>query len=166
MTERPLLHIPEDIEAYFRCEVKAIIENVKGDEKALWGYMTIHHALEHLVMPINFALGIFPMQVLTPADKLERNRDFLFSDYGLMRNFKFPLLPKDAPPPLMTGSLAEAKEMLNSKIDEFLAKINESDFTTAIHPIFGILDKEGWLQFQYKHFVHHLSQFGLVSINS
>ena len=161
MTERPILDIPEDIEAYFREEVIATIYNISGTEEALWGYMTIHHALEHLVMPINFTLGILPMSIFTPADELERNRTFLFSEYGLMRNFKFPLLPTDAPPPLMTKSLEEAKSLLVGKIEDFLNKINEPHFSDAIHPIFGVLDKAGWLQFQYKHFAHHFSQFGL-----
>lgn len=163
MSERPILQIPENIEEYFSSDVKITIQNITGQEKALWGYMTVHHALEHLVMPLNFVLGIFPMQIFTPEEKLERNREFLFSNYGMMLNFKFPLLPKDSAPPLMTKTLDEAKSLLLGKIDDFLIKINNPEFTTAIHPIFGVLDKQGWLQFQYKHFMHHFSQFGIVS---
>ena len=54
------------------------------------------------------------------------------------------------------------RQQLKDKISQFLHVIDDPSFTTMLHPFFGDLDKEEWLLFQYKHFYHHLSQFGLM----
>lgn len=92
-------------------------------------------------------------------------QEFLYSPKALAQGFKFPLLPPDETIPLETASLEEAKDLLNSYILRFLDVLDGEGFDPVPHPIFGPLDREGWLLFQYKHFCHHFSQFGLLRSN-
>jgi oxepin-CoA hydrolase/3-oxo-5,6-dehydrosuberyl-CoA semialdehyde dehydrogenase len=160
--ERPILNINIDLEAYFKHDVLNIINHISGNEQANWGLMTPHHVLEHLALVLTFPLEKIKIQLITPEDKLEKNRQFLLSEYGMMQGFKFPLLPKDKAPELMTKNIEEAKIILKETIQAFLEKINDPNFKTALHPIFGQLNKNEWLIFQFKHFTHHFMQLGLV----
>ncbi|QQR97852.1 MAG: DUF1569 domain-containing protein [Sphingobacteriales bacterium] len=160
--DRPILNIPTDIEQYFATDVFDKIDAINGNEQANWGLMTSHHMLEHLALVLTFPLGRINLPLFTPEEKLEKNREFLHSNYGMMQGFKFPLLPKDKVPELSTKNIAEAKLLLKETIEAFLSKINEEDFDTALHPIFGQINKGEWLIFQYKHFAHHFSQFSIA----
>ncbi|MBK8353022.1 MAG: DUF1569 domain-containing protein [Saprospirales bacterium] len=51
---------------------------------------------------------------------------------------------------------------MKETIQQFLKIINEPTFKTKLHPVFGEIDKQQWLTFQYKHFSHHFMQFGLL----
>ncbi len=53
--EKTILQIPQDLTAYFRLEVPAILDRIMGEEQALWGIMTPHHMLEHLELVLQFA---------------------------------------------------------------------------------------------------------------
>ncbi len=162
MQERTILNMQVDLEDFFRTRVPEIIDAVNGEEQALWGMMTMHHLLEHLVFPLEFVLYNEKVTLLTPPEKLPRQREFLLSEYGMPPNFKPPFLPADTTVPLQTSTLQEAKDRLQHTIRQFLEIINAEDFTTLMHPLFGPLNRQEWLIFQYKHFMHHFMQFGLV----
>lgn len=162
MQDRPILDMNVPLEDFFRARVPAIIDAVKGNEPAQWGLMNVHEMLEHLLFPLNFALMDPEMVTLTPEEKLPRQREFLVSEYGMPKNFKTPLLPLDKTLPLAYPELEDAKQTLKDTIQRFLEVINAPDFTTKAHPVFGPLNKEQWLIFQYKHFSHHFRQFGLL----
>jgi len=162
MQERPVLDMNIPLEDFFRGRVPAIIDAVSGDESAQWGLMNVHEMLEHLLFPLNFALMDPEMITVTPEEKLPRQREFLISVYGMPKNFKTPLLPLDKTLPLAYPDLAEAKKVLKETILKFLEVIHAPDFQTKAHPVFGPLDKEQWLIFQYKHFSHHFMQFALL----
>src|SRR3954470_20469505 len=164
MHDRPILNMQVNLEEFFQTEVPAIIDVIKGDEQPLWGIMTAQHMLEHLVLPLNFAIGTFKVAVFMPEEKIPRQREFLFSVYGLPKNFKAPFLPADGNMPLMTKDLNEAKSFLKETVQKFLSVINSTDFNIETHPVFGHLNKNEWLIFQYKHFSHHFMQFGLIPI--
>jgi len=162
---RLVLEIPADLEGFFRTDIPVILSKLTGDEKANWGIMTVHHMLEHLVLPLKFVTREVNPPLFTPIERLERMHTFLLSDYALSQNFKIPLLPEESTVPLETPDIYEAREKLLSKINEFLDIVLEENFTPIQHPIFGMLNSREWLLFQYKHFHHHLSQFGLLSAN-
>ena len=100
--------------------------------------------------------------LVTPVEKLPRQREFLMSEFGMPKNFKTPFLPVDKTVPLIKKELQDSKNLLKETIQQFLKIINEPTFKTKLHPVFGEIDKQQWLTFQYKHFSHHFMQFGLL----
>ena len=162
LQDRVILDLTVDLEDFFQTKIPQIIDNVRGDEPANWGLMNVHQMLEHLLFPLNFAITEFPILMLTPEEKLPRQREFLISEYGMPKNFKTPFLPIDKTVPLIKQDLEDSKFLLKETIQQFLNVINASGFITKLHPVFGQLDKQQWLTFQYKHFSHHFMQFGLL----
>lgn len=124
--------------------------------------MNVHQMLEHLIFPLNFAITEAPIILVTLEEKLPRQREFLISIYGMPKNFKTPFLPVDKTVPLICQNLEDSKKLLKDSVLKFLEVINALDFSTKLHPVFGQLDKQQWLTFQYKHFSHHFMQFGLL----
>jgi oxepin-CoA hydrolase/3-oxo-5,6-dehydrosuberyl-CoA semialdehyde dehydrogenase len=162
LQDRAVLDLTIDLEDFFQTKIPKIIDNVKGDEPANWGLMNVHQMLEHLLFPLNFAITEAPIILVTPEEKLPRQREFLESEYGMPKNFKTPFLPVDKTVPLIKTNLEESKQLLKDTILQFLSIINTAEFKTKLHPVFGQLDKQQWLTFQYKHFSHHFMQFGLL----
>lgn len=160
--ERPQLNFPDNLENYFTSDLLTTIDAVTGNEERKWGIMTVHHMLEHLAFVLTMPLGKLDIKLFTKEEDLPKYQAFLQSNFGLQQNFKFPLLPIDANPPLLTQTLQEAKAVLKDSITAFTNKINEPNFRTALHPFFGYLDKQNWLRFQYKHVMHHFMQFGIA----
>lgn len=162
MQDRTILDMTINLEDFLQTKIPTIIDTITGDEPANWGLMNVQQMLEHLVFPLNFAIAENPVTQVTPEDKLPRQREFLISEYGMPKNFKTPFLPIDKTVPLICKNLEDSKNLLKETIVKFLEVINASDFTTKLHPVFGQLDKQQWLVFQYKHFTHHFSQFSLL----
>ncbi len=162
MQDRAILDINIDLMDFFHTKAVQVIDAITGDEQPLWGMMRVHHMLEHLVFPLEFAIFNEKVQLITPEEKLPRQREFLYSEYGMPVNFKPPFLPKDETVPLKTATLQEAKDHLKQTITQFLNSIHAPGFTTLLHPLFGQLNRREWLIFQYKHFMHHFLQFGLM----
>jgi hypothetical protein len=162
LQDRPVLDMSIDKDDFFKKTVPAIIEAISGDEKPVWGMMTVQHMVEHLIFPLQFVNSEMNVQVLVPAEKLPKQRAFLMSEYGMPQNFKMPLLPSDSLPKLMGESLQDSKKMLMEALDKFFTILDNPSFTTLPHPLFGDLNRDEWLTFQYKHFYHHFTQFDLV----
>ena len=162
MKNRPTLDMNVSMEDFLTVRAPKIIQSVKGTEQAQWGIMNAHEMLEHLIFPLNFVSMHPDMVIITPLDRLEGQRLFLKSEFSMPKNFKFPLLPEDRTLPIIYSDINEAKQKLNEAIDAFLNTINSPEFTKKTHPIFGKLNREEWLFFQYKHFMHHFTQFGLI----
>lgn len=162
LQDRPILDMSIDKDDFFKMKVPAIIEAITGEEKPLWGMMTAQHMVEHLIFPLKFVDSGMNVQVLVAAEKLPKQRAFLMSEFGMPQNFKMPLLPADTLPKLMGESLQVSKSMLMDALDNFFTVLDDLSFTTLPHPLFGDLNRDEWLTFQYKHFYHHFSQFDLV----
>ncbi len=162
MQDRVILNMEIDLEDFFRTRVPQVIDGVSGEELAGWGLMNVHEMLEHLIFPLNFAITDVPMIQVTPEEKLPRQQEFLVSAYGMPKNFKIPFLPTDKTVPLIKQDLQESKQLLKDTLEQFFKVIDAPYFTTKLHPVFGQLDRQGWLTFQYKHFSHHFLQFGLL----
>ena len=162
MQDRTIINMTIDLEDFFQLKVPAIINNIKGDEPAIWGIMTVHHMIEHLVLPLNFAIGTMPITLMISEEKIPKQLEYLFSTNGMPKNFKPAFLPTDKTIPLVHHSLEESKQYLINTVTIFLETIHKPDFTTKLNPFYGELNKNGWLTFQYKHFAHHFMQFGLM----
>src|SRR5438128_184222 len=103
MQDRAVLNMEVDFEDFFTTKVPKAISDIKGDEQPQWGLMSVQHMLEHLVLPLNFAIGTFKVPMFMAEERIPRQREFLFSVYGLPKNFKAPFLPAEGTMPFMTG---------------------------------------------------------------
>jgi hydroxymethylglutaryl-CoA reductase len=128
---------------------------------AVWGKMNAIQMLEHLGLSLAYSSnkkGVLP--VLTPPEKIERYKQFLYSDQELQHNVSSPL-QGDTPPLPHSANLHDAVEYLFDEMNDFHAYFQQFPEQKTVHHIFGMLDYEEWKAFHKKHFVHHFKQFGL-----
>ncbi len=144
-------------------KVPALLEGLTPETKPLWGIMTAQHVLEHLKLTIHGSVGKIKLPLLQAEEKVPRSYAFLMSDKPLFRNVKLPFTSNDKPPPLHYANFEEAKAKLLAEIPKFYAYYQEEPEARNMHPFFGNLNFEEWQVFHYKHFTHHLTQFGLIS---
>lgn len=137
--------------------VPALLSDITGEEKALWGQFAPQHMLEHLSWAVEASVGKIDHPLSVPDEKASLYREFLFNDLPTKRLFRHPLLDK-VPPPLRFKSLDDARKNLLNLMQEF----EEYPDIPHMHSIFGLLDHEEWERMHYKHFFHHLMQFGLI----
>lgn len=135
------------------------LHRLDANAKPNWGSMNAQQMVEHLALLLRVSNGKIKSPQLTPPDKLERMRGFLFSEQPMPQNFKAPFI--DDAQPLRTASIAAAISELQTELKDFDSHYSERG-RTEIHPVFGALDHDGWKQFHSKHFTHHLTQFGLI----
>lgn len=76
---------------------------------------------------------------------------------SIPHNVKIPSRPGKPAPVVPEGTI----EQLRASIDEYLARAERGGLAPAIHPFFGPLSATTWAKFHYRHFEHHLSQFGV-----
>lgn len=126
-----------------------------------FGMMTPQHMVEHLEWAILGTLSDPPSPVLTPEDKLPSLKRFLMSSHPLQQGFKMPLLPKEELVPLKYADLASAIAGLQATWERSTTFWESNPDFMSQHPIFGPLNFDEWMQFNRKHFEHHLSQFNL-----
>lgn len=127
-----------------------------------WGKMNAIQMLEHLGVGLAFSSnkrGELP--IVTPADKIERYKQFLYSEMEMQHSLPSPL-QGDEPPATHTVSIATAREYLLAEIDDFNTYFRQHPEAKTVHHIFGKLNYEEWQLFHRKHFLHHFKQFGIL----
>jgi hypothetical protein len=142
-----------------REELIARLKLLTPESKALWGKMSVGEMFCHCLDGNKMALGEIP-----PTDK---------SNF-FTRNFVKHLvvyvvpIPKGAPAapeinPHKSGTKPQnferERQLLIDDINNF-AKLTAADFKGK-HHIFGKLTPNQWGRLAYKHFDHHLKQFGV-----
>jgi hypothetical protein len=162
MADFPILDLSINREGFFRKEVPEILQKLKGDERPIWGEMTVQHMIEHLIFPLKIAQKEIDFGIFTPEERIAKQQAFLESPMGLPKNFPFPGFAPGYLPPLFYSTLEEAKLHLLSEIQQFMNFLKDNEKERGNHPVFGKLNDEQWLIFQYKHFMHHFMQFGLI----
>jgi oxepin-CoA hydrolase/3-oxo-5,6-dehydrosuberyl-CoA semialdehyde dehydrogenase len=80
-----------------------------------------------------------------------------------MPNFKSPILDREKLPDLINGSLDEAIAEFRKEWAAFNAFFSKNPAATPANAVFGPLTEDEWRRFHFKHFVHHLSQFGVTT---
>ena len=137
------------------------IVNLSEDSKSLWGTMTAHDMIEHLIWAFECSTGAIKLPCRTPVNIIERTKRFLYDNKPTPHEFKNPLLDEN-PLPHRFPKYSEAKDVLLKNIINFTSYFDEHTEAVHTHPIFGALGAEEWQRSQYKHCYHHLLQFGLI----
>lgn len=130
------------------------INTLTPESKRKWGKMDAAQMMAHLQAPMGVALGTHPLKG-NPLLKM------------IMPLFKKALYDEK---PWKQG-LPTAKSFVTTgepknfdeekrKLLEMLNHFSENNMISEDHPVFGKLSKEQWSKATWKHFDHHLRQFG------
>ena len=131
------------------------IDRVTGGAKPHWGKMNAELMLAHLVESVRMALG-----EMTAKPKKLPIRHFPLKQL-IVYWIPFPkgsptapeLLPKD------TGTVEHNKRELARLLRVFAERASQTQWPE--HPAFGNLTRQAWGVLVYRHFDHHLRQFGV-----
>jgi len=149
-------------ESFLKKEIIEILKKLNKDTKPLWGTMTPQHMIEHITGSWLISNGRFQAKELSiPEEDLEKKRKFLFSDVPYKKNITNPVQGEGLQP-LRKPNLEESKSSLIQNINLFFNYHDTHQEAFFLHPVFGDLDRNGWVLFQTKHIKHHLEQFGLM----
>lgn len=129
--------------------------------KPLWGKMTAHHMVEHLILAVRTSNNKLKVACFNPPEKIPTLKRFLVSNRPLPKEFMSPIIGPDLLP-LEFNSLDEAIKNLKIEIEEYISFFDDNPSAILTNPTFGDLNREEWEIFHQKHFTHHLKQFGLL----
>ncbi len=138
-------------------EILSRLNQLEGQEQALWGKMSVGQMAYHCKFPLKVALQELPLE---RPNALKR---FLFSFFkSSLYNDKPWKQGLPTAPPFQVKepkNFQEEKEGLIQTINKFHAELDKTEWPE--HPMFGKFTSEQWGQMQYKHLDHHLRQFGV-----
>ncbi len=153
----------ENQKKFFKETVPLLLDQLDPNSNPNWGLLNAQAMIEHLVSSWRIANGKAEVSQAIPDDQLPQYREFLFSDQPFKPGTKNPVMPENKAPDLRKPDLQAAIQQLNQEIKDFFDYHESNSNAKPVHPIFGPLDKAGWLKFQEKHMKHHLQQFGLLN---
>jgi hypothetical protein len=142
-------------------QVSSLLKNLVAEKPPVFGKLSAQHVIEHLIVSLKISTGQHKYTLITPVEKLEGVRKFLFSDKDLPLGARVPFIGEE-PPELIYPSIEDSRSALINEILFFFNYYSASEKIEETHPIFGALDKQGWLVLHNKHFKHHFKQFGLI----
>lgn len=136
---------------------------LQPDAAGKWGRMNGQQMVEHLVFIFAASAGKVKTTLAIPEEFLPKAKAFLWSDKEFRENTKAPagLIPEDPQPP-QYGNMEKAMEALKAEVDYFINYFNTNPGITTLHPAFGDLNFDDWVQVHHKHLTHHLKQFALL----
>jgi hypothetical protein len=131
------------------------INQLTPSSPPLWGKMNVAQMLAHLQMPMGVAIGAHTlkgnpfMKLVLPLFK-----KMLWDEKPYKKS-----LPTDKTF-VMTGETKDF-ETEKGKLLGMVNRFTEANMVTEVHPVFGKMTKEQWSKATWKHFDHHLQQFGV-----
>jgi len=151
-----------DEKKYFlKKEFVVLLNKLKAEEKGKWGKMNAQQIIEHLseFFRVSTEKKHFPLN--TPLEHLPKLKAFLMSEKEFRENTNASFLSEE-PLPLQYSNLSEAINILQTELNYFFEFFEKEPFKTTLHPAFGELNFDEWIQLHHKHVTHHLKQFGLI----
>ncbi len=138
-----------------RRELLARFERIDPSRPPRWGRMSAVRMLAHLCDQMEMTINNEPVDPIPGPQR-----------YPVVRQLILYVVPwprgKVKGPPAAFRSepreWAENLERLREQVDRFAGA--PADRGWPDHPIFGPMDKRVWGVFTYRHFDHHLRQFG------
>ncbi len=128
-----------------------------------WGKMNGQQMVEHLSFIFSASSGKIKTTLAIPEEFLPKAKAFLWSDKEFRENTKAPagLIPEE-PQPLQHTGMDTAAADLRNEVNDFINYFSSNPGSTTMHPAFGELNFEEWVQIHHKHLLHHLKQFQLI----
>ena len=147
--------------AFLLNELPLVLAHLKADQKPVWGLMTPHHMLEHLIVTFKMSIGRIKIPIVANEEDQVRIKAYFMKDSPMRRSVPSPTGKNDLQP-LRTASLDEARDKVMMETAHFLAFMENDPGFIADHPYGGPMTAQEWLLFHRKHIKHHCIQFGLI----
>ena len=138
-----------------------LLKHLAPDAKGSWGTMNGHQMVEHLVDVVRLANGKLKLGMINQGERLEKARQFMFSDQPFAQNIKNPYISENPPPP-RKPTIQASIEKLQQELNYFFEVFEKNPGLTTQNAFFGDLDFDANVHLLYKHTRHHLKQFGLI----
>lgn len=150
------------LEHYFEAEMPRLVSGLMPSQMPVWGTMNATQMLDHLNDSLKLSMGVYAVTEEMINEKWEKYKNIgLLSDRPLVKNFTNPIF--NLKPHADAVTHEQAKQNLLSGFSVFKQTFAEKgEGHKTIHNMFGYLQYHEWLWFHYKHFSHHLAQFGLI----
>lgn len=133
------------------------IDELHPNSKPMWGKMNVAQMLAHCIVPTRVSAGEIPSKQSLLGKLFGKTAKKQLLAPGNMRK-NLPTAPgfiiKETP------DFYASQEALK----EAIQRLYETDKTALVqrkHPFFGRMNMEEWGMLNYKHFDHHLRQFGV-----
>lgn len=137
------------------------LQTLQPDSSPQFGIMSAQHMIEHLAMVLCLCNGKISVECKFPPERVALFKSqFISGDQDLPEGVQFDR-NNTAPPPLKTGSIPEAIELLKKELTLFYSVFENNPSQVFTHTFFGEMGFEEWKIFQRKHFRHHFKQFNL-----
>jgi len=140
-----------------------LLKQRSAEDRGKWGKMNAQQMTEHVAdfFMVSSQKKNFP--VVTPEEYLPKFKAFLLSDKEFRENTEAPkeIVPEE-PFPARNDSMSSAVDELQKEIDDFVLYFEAHPGVKTVHPVFGELDFDEWVQLHHKHVTHHAKQFGLL----
>ena len=152
--------------AFLQNDLIFLMNKLSGDEKANWGKMNAQQMIEHVSAFFKVSIQKIQFPLTTSVEHLPKYKEFLLSEKEFKENTKAPasVIPEDALP-LHYSGISQAKEAFTKSVNDFFEFFKNDPNKTTLHPVFGELNFNEWVQLHHKHVTHHLKQFGLIQNN-
>jgi hypothetical protein len=136
------------------------LESLPEDVKPQWGTLNRGQLIAHFAHTLRYTLGEGPELPFRGNFMSKTVIKFLILNgfKEIPQNIRLPR-PKEVPKDqwFQEGPM----ETLREAIDAYFAAEGAGKLVTRIHPFFGPLRPEEWRKLHYRHFRHHLKQFGI-----
>ncbi|MCX6583262.1 MAG: DUF1569 domain-containing protein [Candidatus Aminicenantes bacterium] len=137
-------------------EMKARVEKLDSESVARWGKFSVQRMVCHLLDNLEYALGITEGKTEAAAGPpmFIRHLIRLYIPFPKGKIRTSPGMLKRQP-----GEWEKDKRGVIELLDQFLENRDKEPW--PIHPFFGRLSGPAWSRLIWRHFNHHLSQFGV-----
>jgi len=142
-------------------DVPQLLRQIPAETQASWGKMNVQQMIEHMSDSVRIANGRDLRDCITPEEHLDRMQAFLKSDKPFKENTVNSLMG-EVPEPCRFERIEDSLGELEEELKEFQNVFDQDKLKQITNPFFGDLNYEEWVQLLYKHFLHHLRQFGVV----
>ena len=151
----------DEKKSFLKNDLIRLLQNLKGDENGKWGKMNAQQMVEHVSGFFKVSTQKIHFPLTTPLEHLPKYKEFLLSDKEFRENTRAPVLPEE-PLPLRYPNMEAAINDLTKSVEDFFEFFKANNSKTTLHPAFGELNFNEWVQLHHKHVTHHLKQFGLI----
>ena len=138
----------------------SFIRKIDPSVSPRWGKMNAQQMVEHISAFFRVSTDKLKFSLAIPQELLPKYRAFLLSEKEFRENTKAPVLPEE-PLPLRYATIEEAIIDLEKQVNNFFKYFEDDPEKKTLHPAFGELNFEEWVQLHHKHVKHHLKQFGI-----